>query len=368
MYVRERKEFAFDRFFCIFLYMLTEDANRTLFESLILVLLVTACGHNPASPPTDLRPVRADFQKGMTFVCWSADCLSRSEAQSSLKNVVNTGANWLAIVVTGYQETATSSSVFLDPQLTSTDEALLGSMALARTLGFKVFLKPHLDVLDGSWRGNIAPENLNAWFESYRAFILRYAGIAREFAVEQFSVGTELPSMSGYAERWRQIIAAVRASYSGALLYSANWDEYTDVEFWDALDYVGIDAFFPLTRDANADFDQILNGWQAWADVVSDWQKTVQKEIIFTEIGYANQNGTNIQPFNAAVSSQPDPQEQSDCYRAALVTFADQAWLKGAYWWRWRADLRGGPADLGYTPYQKPAEAVLTSAWRGFIQ
>jgi hypothetical protein len=42
-----------------------------------------------------------------------------------------------------------------------------------------------------------------------------------------------------YEERWRKIIAAVRAVYHGKVTYGANWNEYAEVKFW-TLDYIGV--------------------------------------------------------------------------------------------------------------------------------
>ena len=45
---------------------------------------------------------------------------------------------------------------------------------------------------------------------------------------------------------WRKLIARVRQHYRGPLTYAANFDQYNTVGFWDALDVVGVNAYFPL--------------------------------------------------------------------------------------------------------------------------
>ena len=65
-----------------------------------------------------------------------------------------------------------------------------------------------------------------------------------------FSVGTELqiPALQREAD-WRQLIKDVRAVYSGKLIYSANWyEEYEGIKFWDALDAIGVQAYFSGIR------------------------------------------------------------------------------------------------------------------------
>ena len=102
-------------------------------------------------------------------------------------------------------------------------------------LGMKVLLAPIVDIdhpVDKEWRGVIAPRDWNAWFDSYRAFLLHYARMAEELDVEFMSVGTELVSTERHTDQWRQNIQTVRKVYKGQLTYSANWDHYKEVEFW----------------------------------------------------------------------------------------------------------------------------------------
>ena len=42
-------------------------------------------------------------------------------------------------------------------------------------------LKPHIDLLsdrDGPWRGNIYSNNIDNWFKSYSAMMVKYATLA----------------------------------------------------------------------------------------------------------------------------------------------------------------------------------------------
>lgn len=60
----------------------------------------------------------------------------------------------------------------------------------------------------------------------------------------------------------------------------------------------------------------------------------------------------------------PDPEEQADCYQAAFEVWSrERAWMKGLFWWQWDVTAPG-PGDTGYSPWGKPAEAVLRH-WQG---
>ena len=114
----------------------------------------------------------------------------------------------------------------------------------------KVVLKPMVDVADGSWRGTIAPTNWTLWFQNYREFINYYANMSQTNNLEMFTVGTELRSSQSRTSDWRKVITDARARFFGNITYAANWDSYGtgSIGFWDALDYVGVDAYFPLTE------------------------------------------------------------------------------------------------------------------------
>jgi hypothetical protein len=324
-------------------------------------LLTTGCDTSPTAPAPP--PTRADFQKGMTFVCWSSGCFDQDVARQALAEIGPTGSNWLAIVPTWYQPRLDSDEIAADPSRSPGDHEVRITIRRARAIGYRVMLKPHLDVLTGEWRAKIEPQDRSRWFASYREFILHFASIAEDEGVQQFVVGTELASTSRDDGEWRNLIAAVRQRFSGTLTYAASWDEFERVPFWDALDVVGIDAFFPLTNNPDATITEMLVGWQVWIDRLRKWQAGIGKEIVFTEIGYTSQDGTNTRPYDFDITSRIDLQEQADAYRAALMTLSDQPWLRGIFWWMWNTDRKGGPNDRGYTPFRKPAQDELTAAW-----
>jgi len=115
-----------------------------------------------------------------------------------------------------------------------------------------VMVKPHVDVADGTFRGQIQPASPRSWFESYGEMINRYADLAQRAGAELFCVGTELTTMAERTDDFRGVIDGVRSRFDGELTYGANLvDEAERVEFWDDLDLIGIDAYMPLsTPDA----------------------------------------------------------------------------------------------------------------------
>jgi glycosyl hydrolase family 113 len=308
---------------------------------------------------------------GIVHVSWWFDEYTYPDATESRSDLVATGANWAAVLVTQYQDTANSIVIAPVAEKTPTDAALITAIQDLHGKGMKVMLKPHVDPWNGQWRGDINPTDINAWFASYTQFIVHYAQLAEEHGVEAYCMGTELRTISGDAnrDRWVAVISAIRSVYSGVLTYAANAtfpaDEFTSVSFWDQLDIIGLDGYFTLTDQANPTLAQLIAAWRSnrfgedAVAAVQNFAESRQKPVIFTEIGYKSTDRTNIEPWNFGLAGALDTAEQRDCYEAAFTVWSQQSsWMKGFFWWAWPVPA---PAenDTDYNPRGKPAEAVL---------
>jgi hypothetical protein len=283
-----------------------------------------------------------------------------------------TNAEWVGILTTWYQDSARAEGIEPDSLKTPSDAALGHAIAYARGLGLSVMLKPHVDCQNGDWRGAIVPDTAGEWFRSYQGFICRYARLAESLDCEQLCIGTELEGTTeGYDSAWRVIIDSVRSRFSGAITYAANWDGYrARVPFWDAVDLVGIDAYFPLTGIANPSVEELVAAWNSrWLPTLDSFQARVGKPILLTEIGYRSVDSANIRPWDYGMTGPVDTAEQRDCYEAAFRVFWSKPWFHGFFWWNWTTfPGQGGPDDSDYTPHGKPAERVLRQWYRSAIQ
>ncbi len=318
-----------------------------------------ACNKFPAdTPPAITRP---DFQKGMTLACWSDACMGNSRSEASLSRLKTVGVEWATIVVTGYQSDERAHNIVFNVARSPGDPFVRGMIAQARNENMKITLKPHVDLNNGQWRGHIKPDSLDVWFENYRDFIMHYATMAEELDVEQFIVGVELVSLNRQDQKWRELIAEVRGVFSGKILYSASWNEFERIDFWEALDFAGINAYFPLTDLKNPSQVDLAAGWQFWINRLENWHEKIGKDVIFTEIGYTSRNGTNTRPYDFNMRTSIDVDEQADCYKAALRAVSGIEWIKGVHWWRWDTVIRNARGD--YPPLNGPAEDELRKAW-----
>lgn len=300
--------------------------------------------------------------RGFNYTAWERDAYATRDSDASLFRLAATGANYVGLLVTGYMGNRSATEIWADPVRTPSETALVQAIQTARRYGLRVMLKPHVDVLDGTWRGHLAPSDVEKWFQSYREFLVPYARLAQEQGVGLFCVGTELRSLSGAEFRpyWEETIAAVRAVYSGPLVYAANWDEYPRVAFWDLLDYVGIDAYFPLSSARTPAVEELLAAWGPWRATLGAWQGRIGKPVLFTEVGYRSVDHAAKEPWNWEIRGSYNPEAQANALAAVLQAFQGQPWFAGVFFWNWLPNpYAGGPGDTDYTPQNKPAEQVL---------
>lgn len=314
--------------------------------------------------PSENPPEETEFRQGVNLVCWYPSCYQAEEVDATLDTLQDLGVEWLAIVPTWYQETLTSNMIFEDAEGSPGEADVRFIIERAKARGMQVFLKPHVDVIAGGWRGNITPSDPADWRENYRTFILYFAGLAQDLNVESFSIGTELRNQSIDTVFWGNLVERVRQIYDGALTYSANWDEYDSVDFWGALDFIGIDFYFPLSDDFNATPAEMIGALDRIGNDLSGFAASQLKAIVLTEIGYRSIDGAITRPYDFTWERPIDLGEQADAYAAVLTAFSDADWLAGIFWWRTDPRGLGGPGDNGYHFYGKPAENILRRAWR----
>ncbi|MGB5369276.1 MAG: glycoside hydrolase, partial [Flavobacteriaceae bacterium] len=150
--------------------------------------------------------------------------------------------------------------------------------------------------------------------------------------------------------------------YKGKLTYAANWDEFQRTSFWDDLDYIGIDAYFPLSDEKLPSVEQLRVGWQRWKPSIAALAKEQNKPILFTEFGYRSMDYTAKKPW--LVDRDVDNvnlEAQVNATRAIMEEFWNEEWFAGGYVWKWFIEHQsaGGAKDNQFTPQNKPAEAVI---------
>jgi hypothetical protein len=313
---------------------------------------------------TPEQPTEGAFLTGFNLTAYTADGYSGPEVEADLTRLKELGSTAVVLVPTWYMARSDSNRIEPEAQKTPTDASLQSAIQTAREIGLEVVLKPHVDVLDNSFRGDIQPSDRAAWFASYGEFISHYAGIAASGDVGVFSVGTELKSLSTDTEPWKTVIGSVRDLYDGELTYAANWDEVFQVQFWDELDMIGVDAYYPLSQEGEVPTaDSLASAWKPNVDGLEALSRQWGVPVLLTEIGYPSQRGSTAHPWEVREGDPADQDIQALAYQAAYDAFEGRSWLRGVLWWSWRADPK--PAEdmaTEYTPEGKKAEGVFSTA------
>jgi len=329
--------------------------------------------------PQPLSHSQADMvmpQRGMCYVTWDKNRFSTRYSDESLEKLSGLGVDHISIIPTRYQDSYNSTDIKKTDK-TPSDSSVKHAIRKAHKLGLKVMLKPHIDLIDkydGTyWRADIGfsrDKDWEKWFREYKKFILHYARMAERLDVEIFCVGTELSFTTQKNDYWQnELIPAIKKVYTGKLVYAANWDNFKNIKFWKDLDYIGIDAYFPLTYKQDPTLEELKEGWKKWIHEIEAWRLTVNKPIIFTEIGYPSTPHAPYTPWKGGSDGNADQEIQARCYEAFFDTVWDKEWLAGVYWWKWDTNIHaGGEHNRHFTPQNKPAQSIIESHYKKYLK
>mgnify|MGYP001544810746 CR=1 FL=1 len=296
-------------------------------------------------------------------------------SNETLRELAALGVEWVSLTPFGFMRGLDEPVVHFigDYPGGETDERMERVIAQAKAHGLDVLLKPHLWIARGEWRGNIAFASLSDWshwFDSYERWILHYADMAQRHDVDALVVGVELrSSQSSLERRWRELVRKVRERFEGKLTYSANWDDASNLPWWDTLDYIGVQFYPPLSKTSAPELASVQSALSSRLDELERLSKRFDKPVLFTEVGYRAADDALEHPHQwpeRAQQTTVNPRLQALGYRAFVGEIRVRPWVHGVYWWKWFTDpetREEGPA--GFSPRGKPAERVLRAAYDG---
>jgi len=236
--------------------------------------------------------------------------------------------------------------------------------------GLGIMLKPQLWVGHGKYTGFIEMETEKDWLileKSYAAFILNYAQLAEKLKIPLFCIGTEMKTfVEKKPDYWGKLIVKIRNVYSGKITYAANWDEVNHLTFWNQLDMIGIDAYFPLSNSKNPTLAELEKGWEHHKINIKKLAEKYQKPILFTEFGYRSVNYATKEPWSSTkIEGEVNLTLQSEALQSLFNQFWSEKWFAGGFVWKWHANQQesGGGNNNRYTPQNKPAEKLIKAVY-----
>ena len=341
----------------------------------MFLMPVSACTNSGANVASGPSIATADKHRGMAFEhAWGRRSRTQgygSEASaSSLGQLKDLGATWISVTPFGFQRNVDDTSFrWGGPETEKSDDRVHRVTGQAHQQGIKVMLKPHIWLRPPAWVGLVqsrTERDWSTWFSNYRQFIVHYASLAQEADVDALCIGNELGGTTHREREWRELIADVRAVYDGVLTYGAHADELWDVAFWDALDFIGVSAYFELALEPSPTYGELVDAWGPIVTRLERLSSRWHRSVLFTEIGYRSVDFAAQYPWKYDGTTPVNLRLQADAYTAFFEAVWDKPWLGGVYWWKWRsAGAGGGPDDDNYTPRGKPAENVLRRYFMG---
>lgn len=324
-----------------------------MFKQLLIIIIIVSA------------PVfAAEKIKGISFV-GSSEPIDSLDVQP----IVDVNANWVTLMPYGFiggDQRIKYNSKW--QWWGEKDIGVIETIKLCRARGLKIMLKPQIWIMNG-YTGDFKCSNNDQWevFEkSYRDFILHFAKLAHLHRVDLFCIGTEWRDfIQARSTFWNKLVNEVDSEYEGALTYAANWDDYQKVPFWSALDYIGVNGYFPVSLSKNPAVSEIRKGWTIHSEALRKSAKEHNKKIIFTEVGYRSMEGSTISPWEHNTRKKASLDIQSRAYRAMFDVVWEKDWFAGMFIWKWFHNHKeqGGKGTVGYTPQNKPAQEVIQKFW-----
>lgn len=287
--------------------------------------------------------------------------------------LLEVNAGWVSVIPYAFIDPAEPRVQFRYQQLWWGEgiQGAKSTIQMAQEIGLEVMLKPHVWVRGQGWAGDFSintEEQWKLWEDTYRKYIMTYARLADSMDVKLFCIGTEfrqaVKQRPGY---WRQLVSEVRSIYTGKITYAANWDNYNNVTFWSELDFIGIDAYFPLCEKKTPTVGSILEGWQPLGTLLKDFSERHDKPILFTEYGYKSID------YTAAGHWKHDQdtlfinnEAQSHAYDGLYQALWDEPWFAGGFLWKWHLQETRWPGKRkrNFTPQHKPVVEIIKKRYR----
>lgn len=327
--------------------------KKILFSFLILMLVVS---------------LKAQDIRGVNFMPASSEI--DDDFVDPLQGI---SANWISLVIYQYGK---YDGMFY-PELGyetkeqkwgETFEGIRKMINMSKSNGLNVMLKPSVWFPSFGWPGDFEltkEEDWQEWEDCYRDYMLSLCAIAEETNVDLICIATEYKrAIALRPNYWKILIKEIREVYSGDLTYAANWDNFDQIPFWDQLDYIGVDAYFPLSEKKTPEVEELLGLWNGLEKRLKSFHEKNKKPVIFTEYGYrsidrATWKQWEVESVKEGLNANHEAQKNG--YQAIYESFWDEEWFEGGFLWNWNPydPVAGGPNDTNYTPQNKPCELLI---------
>ena len=341
--------------------------NKLVF--LFLVLTFFSCDSQTQSIDALQSIENQDFEKmnGLSLVS-----MNRLLEASEVPYILRSNANWTSVIPFAFLPSQDAPGLTFNSEWQWKGERIDGAknaIQLMHENGVSVMLKPQIWVGHGVFTGKIEMQNEKDWKQledEYGSYILTFAKLAEEEKVEMICIGTEMHEFAVQrADFWKSLIKDLREIYSGKLTYAENWDCYSEVSFWTDLDFIGIDAYFPIAEGNNPSEGKLREAWDKLESEFSEFSTHVDMQIVFTEYGYRSIANCAEAPWNYKSESKISERAQERALSALYDAIWDKPYFAGGFLWKWYPDHEkaGGSKNNMFTVQNKAAEKLVREVY-----
>ena len=243
----------------------------------------------------------------------------------------------------------------------ASDLALVNALNAGRQLGMGAMLAVQpLATPASTWGdGGVLTdlEAREAFWESYAALATHYALFAQLAGVDILCIGANLREATKKIshneafreqrdEGWSVVIRKTRLAYRGAITYAAQLGELRSVEFWEDLDFIGVNFYPRMAKQGVVPRNGVVE--RACSEAIEDAITTSNRwnrPLLFVEVGFPARSDSWNRPN--VPSGEEDGEEQRryfELFAEALHTpRLDSNVLRGIYLWNWAADGEADP-------------------------
>jgi hypothetical protein len=318
------------------------------------------------------------------------------DGAASFRRLASLGVTWVSIHTWDPLQRDPHEPLLASPDPRFGPRDLRALVRAAHAAGLAVMLKPHLELrgyeptaeerrilrggdenarrslfrrLEARFAGREPPDHgriemrseqdWRLWFAGYEAYLLPYARQAQEAGADLFCVGRELDRTVRQREAdWRRLIARVRTEFAGPLTYSANFDDWQAIGFWDALDFIGLSAYFPLCDRPEPSLAALEAGWDRALAPLEAARRRWRRPVLFTEAGFPSVPTAARAPWKEERMAA-DVWLQARCYEATFRALSRRPWIEGAFFWLWERTSQPPFRDPSFAIADKPASFTL---------
>lgn len=338
-------------------------------SNIILGILSLICIWSCESQPKDTK--KSAKINGVSLVA-SRDAIDSSH----ITPITNVNANYVSVMPFGFIRSLESAEVLYNTDRQWRGERVDGVTETIKHLhnaNIKVMLKPQIWISRGEFTGDMMMASEEHWTtleNSYEGFILLYAQLAQDTNAEWFCIGTELYNfVNARPKFWSQLIKKIKTIYSGNLTYAENWDKVDKVTFWNEMDAIGADAYFPISEDKTPTIKASRQSWKPWKTTLKNLSDTYNRPILFTEYGYRSIDYSGNRPWESQrEDGKINHEAQLNLTNALFKEFWNEPWFAGGFIWKWFHNHSevGGMQNNRFTPQNKPVEKLIKEHYQQY--